>query len=193
MQISNDVARSKMLSFFKARAEDKKINNAEEYEKHLYQVIVQHLNLFTGNNWGEFEYLTWMAAVEYYEIQNDLPRKLSRLRFELEEKHVGFFISESENDIQATDRLQRIVSLKTRLPANYQAIDSFAEYEFHIHKTIDERFGNYKPKDNNYNVGYWHDLVNLYELENNLPLRAGQLFCTERFLGFRKVRRQVSQ
>ncbi|WP_435274183.1 hypothetical protein ACMAZF_12745 [Psychrobium sp. nBUS_13] len=102
MQISNDVARSKMLSFFKVRAEDKQINNAEEYEKHLYKVIVQHLNLFTGDNWGEFEYLTWMAAVEYYEIKHDLPRRLSQLRFELEQKHVGFFVSDNENDIQAT-------------------------------------------------------------------------------------------
>ncbi len=192
MQISNDVAKSKMLSFFKARAEGKKISNAEEYEKHLYKVIVQHLNLFTGDNWGEFEYLTCMAAIEFYEIKNNLPRKLSQLRFELEEKHVGFFVLENENDIQVTDRLQRIESLQARLPSNYKAIDSFSEYEFHVHKAIDERFGNYKAKDTDYNVDYWYDLVSLYELENNLPLRAGQLFCTERFVGFRKLRQQVS-
>lgn len=45
MQISNDVVRSEMLRFFKGRTEDKQINNAEDYEKHLYKVIVQHLYL----------------------------------------------------------------------------------------------------------------------------------------------------
>lgn len=192
MQISNDVARTSMLSFFRARAEDKQINNGEDYEKHLYKVIVQHLNLFTGGNLGDLEYLPWMAAVEYYEIQHNLPRKLSQLRFELEEKHLGFFVSENENDIQATDRLQRIELLKARLPAKYKAIDYFCEYEFHVHKVIDERFGNYTVKESGYNFDYWYDLVSLYELENNLPFKAEQLFCTERFVGFRNYRQEVS-
>lgn len=133
-----------------------------------------------------------MAAVEYYEIKHDLPRRLSQLRFELEQKHVGFFVSENENDIQAKDRLDRIAILKSRLPVSFNAIDSFAEYEFHLHKVIDERFGNYKPIDNNYNVDYWYDLVSLYELENELPFRLGQLLCTERFVGFKKLRQKMS-
>jgi hypothetical protein len=192
MEISNDVARAEMLSFFKVRAEGKEIYTDEDYEKHLYKVIVQHLNIFADNNWGEFEYLTWMAAVEYYEIKHYLPRRLSQLRFELEQKHVGFFVSDNENDIKTTDRLQLIESLKARLPVNYKAIYSFSEYEFHVHKAIDERFGHFKAKDNRYNFDYWYDLVNLYELENNLPFRAGQLFCTERFVGFRSLRLKVS-
>jgi len=133
-----------------------------------------------------------MAAVEYYEIKHDLPRKLSQLRFELEQKHVGFFVYDNENDIEATDRLQRIESLRAHLPANYKAIDYFSEYEFHVHKVIDERFGNYTPKESGYNFDYWYDLVRLYELENKLPFRAGQLFCTERFVGFRKLRQKLS-
>ena len=192
MNITNVVAKTEMLKFFRIRAEGKKITNAEDYEKHLYKVIVQHLNIFAENNWGEFEYLTWMAAVEFYEIKHDLPRRLSQLRFELEQKHVGFFVSDNENDIKATDRLQRIESLKSRLPVNYKAIDSFSEYEFHVHKAIDERFGNYTPKESGYNFDYWYDLVSLYELERNLPFRSGQLFCTERFVGFRRLRHKMS-
>jgi len=192
MKISNDIARSEKLKFFKARAEDHKIGSDEDYEKHLYKVIVQHLNIFAENNWGNFEYLKWMAAVEYYEIKHNLPRKLSQLRFELEEKHVGFFISEDENNIEVADRLQRIEILKGNLPANYIAIESLSEYEFHTHKVIDERFGHFKEKDSKYNFGYWYDLVSLYELENNLPFRLGQLFSTERFVGFRKLRQGLS-
>ena len=193
MKVSHNVARSEMLNFFKCRAEGKVIKNLEDYKKHLYKVIVKHLNLFTGDNWGQFEYLTWMAAVEYYEIKHGLPRKLSQLRFELEEKHVGFFVSDNENDLQAPDRLERITLLKARLPDVYIVIGSFPEYEFHIHKVIDVRFCNYMPEDCEYNINYWSDLVHLYELENGLPFRAGQLFCTERFIGFRLLRQGLSQ
>lgn len=192
MKISHNVAKSEMLNFFNVRAEDKKIRNIEGYEALLYKVIVQHLNLFTGNNWGKFEYLTWMAAVEYYEIKHDLPRKLSQLRFELEQKHIGFFVSENENEPNATDRLESIELLKSRLPANYKVIDSFSEYEFHLHKSIDMKFSYYNSEDSSYSADYWYDLVRLYELENNLPFRSGQLFCTERFVGFRKLKQEMS-
>ncbi len=71
MKIYQDVVRAEMLSFFKVRAENKQINNAEDYEKNLYKSIVQHLNAFsrgdlleqgiTEGKQEEFEYLTWMA------------------------------------------------------------------------------------------------------------------------------------
>jgi hypothetical protein len=68
MQISDDVARAEILSFFKVRAEDKQINNVEEYEKHLYKVIVQHLNVFSGEDLLEQE-----IVKAKYELENRLP------------------------------------------------------------------------------------------------------------------------
>jgi hypothetical protein len=86
----------------------------------------------------------------------------------------------------STKKKELFVPFRLCLPYVNTTLKSplFAEYEFHLHKTIDERFSNYTPKEIGYNFDYWYDLVNLYELEHNLPFRAGQLFCTERFVHF---------
>ena len=195
MQISNDVARAEMLSFFKVRAEDKQINNAEEYEKHLYKVIVQDLNVFSGEdlldqeiaegNLGEFEYLPWMAAVEYYEIKHGLPRRLSQLRFELAIK-----VKKEHKDVNLIDLNKDIIVLKYRLPTEYKALGSYSEYEFHLYKFINETFSGNKQTD--YDICYWGDLVRLYELENRLPLISRELIGLERYRGIRRLRRKVS-
>jgi len=102
MKITIEAAKTEKIIYYCARAEGKEISSSEEYEQVLYKVAVQHLNIFNENNWGEFEYLTWMAAVEHYEIKHGLPRKLSKLRFELEKKHIGFFIEGEERPTTAT-------------------------------------------------------------------------------------------
>ncbi|WP_019027538.1 hypothetical protein [Colwellia piezophila] len=184
MKISHDVARTEMLQYFNVRAEDKKINNAEDYEKHLYKVIVQHLNLFTGGNWGEFEYLTWMAAIEYYEIKNYLPRKLSQLRFELG--------GEKDKTVNRIDSNKDIIVLKYKLPTEYKVLSSYCEYEFHLYKVMYERFSRNKEVDIEYDNLYWGGLVKLYELENNLPLIFAEIIELERYRGIRRLRQVVS-
>tara|TARA_R110000850_G_scaffold37134_3_gene97669 strand:+ start:55 stop:642 length:588 start_codon:yes stop_codon:yes gene_type:complete len=195
MQVSNDVARAEMLSYFKVRAEGKQINNVEEYEKHLYKVIVQHLNVFSGEDLLEqeltegkqegFEYLTWMAAVECYEIKHDLPRRLSQLRFDLDLK-----VNKKHKDVNLIDLNKGIIALKSRLPAEYKTLSSYSEYEFHLYKFINETFSGKKQTD--YDICYWGDLVRLYELENRLPLICRELISLERYRGIRRLRQKVS-
>jgi hypothetical protein len=195
MQISDDVARAEILSFFKVRAEDKQINNVEEYEKHLYKVIVQHLNVFSGEDLleqevvkvklEEFEYLTWMAAVECYEINHDLPRRLSQLRFDLALK-----VNKKNKNVNLIDLNKDIIVLRYRLPAEYKALSSYSEYEFHLYKFINETFSGNEQTD--YDICYWGDLVRLYELENRLPLICRELISLERYRGIRKLRQGVS-
>ncbi|PKI17974.1 hypothetical protein [Colwellia sp. 12G3] len=195
MQISNDVTRSEMLNFFKVRAEDKQINSTEDYEKHLYKVIVQHLNVFSGEDLLEqdttegklegFEYLTWMAALECYEIKHDLPRRLSKLRFDL-----GLKVNKKHKNVNLIDLNKDIIVLKYRLPAEYKALGSYSEYEFHLYKFINETFSGNKQAD--YDKCYWGDLVRLYELENRLPLICRELISLERYRGIRKLRQEVS-
>ncbi|MBA6356488.1 MULTISPECIES: hypothetical protein [unclassified Colwellia] len=158
MQISNDVARAEMLSFFKARAEDKQINSTEDYEKHLYKVIVQHLNVFSGEYLLEqeltegkqegFEYLTWMAAVECYEIKHDLPRRLSQLRFDLDLK-----VNNKHKYVNLIDLNKDIIVLKSRLPAEYKTLGSYSEYKFHLYKFINETFSGKKKLITIYVIG----------------------------------------
>ncbi|MBA6350054.1 hypothetical protein [Colwellia sp. BRX8-9] len=195
MQISNDVARAEILSFFKVRAEDKQINNVEEYEKHLYKVIVQHLNVFSGEDLleqeltesklEEFEYLTWVAAVECYEIKYDLPRRLSQLRFDLALK-----VNKKHKNVNLIDLNKDIIALKSRLPAEYKTLSSYNEYEFHLYKFISENFSGNKQAD--YDKCYWGDLVRQYELENRLPLISRELIGLERYRGIRRLRRKAS-
>tara|TARA_R110000737_G_scaffold222205_1_gene237462 strand:- start:1293 stop:1880 length:588 start_codon:yes stop_codon:yes gene_type:complete len=195
MQISNAVARAEMLSYFKVRAEGKQINNVEEYEQHLYKVIVQHLNVFGGEDLLEqeltesklegFEYLTWMAAVECYEIKHDLPRRLSQLRFDLALK-----VNNKHKDVNLIDLNKDIIVLKSRLPAEYKTLGSYSEYEFHLYKFINETFSGNKQTD--YDTCYWGDLVRLYELENRLPLICRELINLERYRGIRRLRQIVS-
>jgi len=195
MQISSDVIRAEMLRFFNVRAEDKKINNAEDYEKHLYKVIVQHLNVFSGEdlleqeiteiNLERFEYLTWMAAVEYYEIQYNLPRRLSKLRFDLDLQ-----VTKKHKGVNLIDLNKDIIVLKYSLPAEYKALGSYSEYEFHLYKFINETFSGKKQTD--YDICYWGDLVRLYELENRLPLICRELISLERYRGIRRLRQKVS-
>ncbi len=195
MQISNDVARSEMLSFFKVRAEDKQINSDDDYEKHLYKVIVQHLNVFSGKDLLEqerteiklerFEYLTWMAAVEYYEIQYNLPRRLSKLRFDLDLK-----VNKKNEHVNLIDLNKDIIVLKYRLPAEYKVLGSYSEYEFHLYKFINETFSGNKQTD--YDISYWGDLVRLYELENRLPLICCELISLERYRGIIRLRQNAS-
>jgi hypothetical protein len=195
MQISNDIVRAEMLRFFKVRAENKQINSTEDYEKYLYQVIVQHLNVFSGEDLleqeitedklEEFEYLTWMAAVEYYEIKHDLPRRLSKLRFDLDLK-----VNKKQKDVSLIDLNKDIIVLKYRLPAEYKVLGSYGEYEFHLYKFINETFSGNKKTD--YDIGYWGDLVRLYELENRLPLICSELISLERDRGIRRLRQRMS-
>ncbi len=195
MHISHEVARVEILSFFKARAEDKQINSDDDYEKHLYKVIVQHLNVFSGKDLleqevgkdklKEFEYLTWMAAVEYYEIKHDLPRRLSKLRFDLDLK-----VNKKNEHVNLIDLNKDIIVLKYRLPAEYKALGSYSEYEFHLYKFINETFSGNKQTD--YDIGYWGNLVRLYELENRLPLICSELISLERNRGIRRLRRKAS-
>ena len=195
MQISPDLAKTEMLQYFKVRTEGKKINNAEDYEKYLYKVIVQHLNAFsredlleqetTESKLEEFECLTWMAAVEYYEIKHDLPRRLSKLRFDLNLK-----VNKKNEHVNLIDLNKDIIVLKYRLPAEYKTLGSYSEYEFHLYKFINETFSGNKQTD--YDIGYWGDLVRLYELENRLPLICSELISLERDRGIRRLRRRVS-
>jgi hypothetical protein len=195
MQISNDVARAEILRFFKVRAEDKQINSTEDYENNLYKVIVQHLNVFSGEDLleqeaikgklEEFEYLTWMAAVECYEIKYDLPRRLSQLRFGLALK-----VNNKHKDVNLIDLNKDIIVLKSRLPAEYKTLGSYSEYEFHLYKFINETFSGKKQTD--YDICYWGDLVRLYELENRLPLICSELISLERYRGIRRLRQKMS-
>lgn len=187
MKITTKAARTAKIIFYCARAEGKEISSSEEYEQVLHKVAVQHLNIFNQDNWGEFEYLTWMAAVELYELKYNLPRQLSNLRFELEQKHIGFFI---EGETKPSPN-----TLIANLPKHFERLSSIAEYEFYLYKTTDEIL--LKTRRNSfpqceYNVDYYRDLVRLYEIENDLPLLSEQLYCTDRFRYFRRLRQKMS-
>ncbi|TPH15871.1 hypothetical protein [Litorilituus lipolyticus] len=187
MNITMAAAKTAKVVYFCQRADGKEIRNKEEYERYLYKVIVQHLNVLDKNNWGQFEYLTWMAAVELYEIKHNLPSKLSNLRFELEQNHIGFFIEGKTKSI--------VESHIANLPNKFKRLGSIAEYEFYVYAITDEmllktRRNSFPPSE--YNIDYFHDLVRLYELENNLPLLSEQLYCTDRFRYFRKLRQDLS-
>ncbi len=189
MNITNEILKSEMLNYFKVRAEDKKINNIEEYEKQLYKVIVQHFTVFEGQlesisqkvNDNEFEYVTWMAAVEYYEVNNDLPRLLSKIRFKLarivntNDRHENLIVWNKD-----------IIALKYRLPTKYKALSSYSEYEFFTYKSINETFS--EKKQPGFDPYYWGILARLYELENKLPLIYSELINLERNRGIRKLR-----
>lgn len=206
MEITEAMAKKEMLKFYKARAEDKVITSGDEYEMHLYKCIVSHLNKLNGDNWGKFEYLTWMAAVEYYEIDNDLPRKLWRLIFELESKpdHTFLKFNEKEQDPEEESIAEKTLRyLKKKMPEGYKPITTYAEYEYHLHKVMDvrfdaffakytdERFLGYELEDQYYNPNYWRHLVEIYEYENNLPRRSSQIDNIERFGGFRQLRNNL--
>lgn len=124
-----------------------------------------------------------MAAVEYYEIKHDLPRKLSQLRFELNR--------EEQKGVNLIDLNKDIIVLKYRLPEGYKALGSHGEYEFHLYKFINETFSENKQAD--YDIYYWGDLVRLYELENRLPLISRELIGLERYRGVRRLRQIRSQ
>lgn len=187
MNITMKAAKTAKTIFYCARAEGKEIRSSEEYERLLYKVAVQHLNIFNEDNWGQFEYLTWMAAVELYELQYNLPPQLSNLRFELEQKHLGFFI---EGETKSS-----LNTLIAHFPKHFARLSSIAEYEFYLYKTTDEML--LKTRRNSFprcedNVDYYRNLVRLYEIENDLPLLSEQLYCTDRFRYFRKLRQNMS-
>ncbi len=126
-----------------------------------------------------------MAAVEYYEIQHGLPRLLSQKRFDLDNK-----VNKKHKDVSLIDLNKDIIVLKYRLPAEYKTLGSYREYEFHLYKFINETFSGNKQTD--YDIGYWGDLVRLYELENRLPLTCRELISLERYRGIRKLRQKMS-
>lgn len=132
-----------------------------------------------------FKYFTWMAAVECYEIKHDLPRRLSKLRFDLALK-----VNKKHKDVNLIDLNKDIIVLKSRLPAEYKTLSSYSKYEFHLYKFINETFSGNKQTD--YDICYWGDLVRLYELENRLPLICRELISLERYRGIRRLRQKMS-
>lgn len=116
-----------------------KIKNEQQYQSLLYKTLVVNLTIFDEYNWGDFDFTLWIAAINLYEFENNLPNQYAKLRELLESKHKGFCI-EAEDSISWLNTNENYQPTAQVNSSMYDLITNKYDYLYHLHKSIEVMF-----------------------------------------------------